>query len=71
MTAASGATVLLSNHARFDKALDFNRMLAGRGDGAHPYEIGEDLVQRYFQVMQHCARAAQLRLEKSAVISRP
>ena len=70
--AASGATVLLSNHPRFDKALDFNRMLPGRGDGSHPYEIGEDYVRRYFQVMQHCARAAQLRLEKSAaVISRP
>ena len=64
--------MLLSNHPRFDKALDFNRMLPGRGDGSHPYEIGEDYVQRYFQVMQHCARAAQLRLEQSAaVISRP
>lgn len=70
--AEAGATVLLSNHPLFDRALDRNRMLAGRGDGPHPYEIGQDMVQRYFQVMQHCARAAQLRLEKrAAVVSRP
>ena len=40
-------------------------MLAGRGDGPHPYELGEEWVQRYFRVMQGCARAAQLRLEKT------
>ena len=39
-------------------------MLAGRGEGPHPYEVGEEWVQRYFQVMQGCARAAQLRLEQ-------
>jgi hypothetical protein len=38
----------------------------GRGDGPHPYEIGADWVQRYFQVMQGCARAAQIRLEQTA-----
>ncbi len=62
--AATGATVLLSNHSEFDNAFNRNRMLAGRGDGPHPYEIGEEWVQRYFQVMQGCARAAQLRLEQ-------
>ena len=64
--AASSATVLLSNHSEFDNALNKNRMLAGRGKGPHPYEIGADWVQRYFQVMQGCARAAQLRLEQKA-----
>ena len=64
--AASGATVLLSNHSEFDNAVNKNRMLAGRGKGPHPYEIGADWVQRYFQVMQGCARAAQLRLEQKA-----
>jgi metallo-beta-lactamase class B len=64
--AASGATVLLSNHSEFDNAFNKNRMLAGRGKGPHPYEIGADWVQRYFQVMQGCARAAQLRLEQKA-----
>jgi metallo-beta-lactamase class B len=62
--ASTGATVILSNHSEFDNAVNKNRMLAGRGNGPHPYELGADLVQRYFQVMQGCARAAQLRLEQ-------
>ena len=62
--AAVGATVLLSNHSEFDNAVNKNKMLAGRGDGPHPYEIGAEWVQRYFRVMQGCARAAQLRLEQ-------
>lgn len=62
--AATGATVLLSNHSEFDNAVSKNRMLEGRGSGPHPYEQGRELVQRYFQVMQGCARAAQLRLEQ-------
>ena len=66
--AAIGATVLLSNHSEFDNAVSRNRMLAGRGDGPHPYVIGEEWVQRYFQVMEGCARAAQLRLEARAAI---
>jgi metallo-beta-lactamase class B len=64
--AAVRATVLLSNHSEFDNAVSKNRMLAGRGNGTHPYEIGAEWVQRYFQVMQGCARAAQLRLEQQA-----
>jgi metallo-beta-lactamase class B len=60
---ATRATVILSNHSEFDDAISKNRMIAGRGDGAHPYDIGADGVQRYFQVTQHCARAAQIRLE--------
>jgi len=63
----TGATVLLSNHSEFDNAFNKNRMLAGRGNGPHPYELGADWVQRYFQVMQGCARAAQLRLEQRLV----
>jgi metallo-beta-lactamase class B len=62
--AATGATVLLSNHSEFDNAYNKNRMLAGRGDGPHPYEIGKEWVQRYFQVSQGCARAAQIKLEQ-------
>jgi metallo-beta-lactamase class B len=61
---ASGATVLLSNHSEFDNAVNKNRMLAGRGNGPHPYNVGPEGVQRYFAVMQGCARAAQLRLEQ-------
>lgn len=63
---ATGAAVLLSNHSEFDNAYSKNRMLAGRGDGPHPYEIGADWVQRYFKVAEGCARAAQLRLEQQA-----
>ena len=62
--AATRATVLLSNHSEFDNAVNKNRMIAGRGDGPHPYELGAESVQRYFQVMQGCARAAQLKLEQ-------
>jgi len=63
--AATHATVLISNHSEFDNAYNKNRMLAGRGNGPSPYEIGADWVQRYFKVTQNCARAAQLRLEKT------
>jgi metallo-beta-lactamase class B len=64
--AAVRATVLLSNHSEFDDAYNKNRMLAGRGAGPHPYEVGEEWVQRYFTVTQNCARAAQIRLEQRA-----
>jgi metallo-beta-lactamase class B len=64
--AATGATVLLSNHSEFDYAIHKNRMIPGRGDGPHPYVTDTATVQRYFQVMQGCARAAQLRLEQKA-----
>ena len=63
---AAGASVLLSNHSEFDDAVDKIRMIAGRGNGPHPFDIGEDAVQRYFEVTQHCARAAQIRLEERA-----
>ncbi len=69
--ASTRATVILSNHSEFDNAVNKNRMLAGRGNGPHPYEVGADMVQRYFQVMQGCARAAQLRLEQQVAESAP
>jgi metallo-beta-lactamase class B len=65
--ASVGATVLLSNHSEFDNAVNKNRMLAGRGNGPHPYELGAEWVQRYFKVTEGCARAAQLRLEQELV----
>jgi len=72
----AGATVLLSNHSEFDNAVTKNLMLAGwralattgAEPGPHPYEIGQDAVQRYFQVMEGCARAAQLGLERRLVL---
>jgi metallo-beta-lactamase class B len=68
--ADSGATVILSNHSEFDNAFNKNRMLAGRGNGPHPYDVGREGVQRYFQVLQGCARAAQLRLEQQGARSK-
>ena len=62
--AATGATVVISNHSEFDNAEAKSKMLASRGSGPHPFEVGADAVQRYFAVMQGCARAAQLRLEQ-------
>ncbi len=62
--AETGATVILSNHSEFDNAYNRNRMLAVRGNGPHRYELGTEWVQRYFLVMEDCARAAQLRLEE-------
>ncbi len=64
IAAATGATVLISNHSEFDIADTKNKMLPGRGNGPHPYELGAATVQRYFTVMQGCARAAQLKLEQ-------
>jgi metallo-beta-lactamase class B len=64
--AETKATVLISNHSEFDSAVDRNRMLAGRGNGPHPYDVGTEGVQRFFQVTQGCARAAQIALEKQA-----
>ena len=66
----SGATVLISNHSEFDNAYNKNRMLAGRGNGPHPYEIGADWVQRYFKVTENCARATQIKLEQMPAQSR-
>ncbi len=63
--AETNATVILSNHVVHDNALNKIRMIPGRGDGPHPFEVGADMVQRYFQVMEYCARAAQIKLERS------
>jgi metallo-beta-lactamase class B len=67
--AIAKASVLLSNHSEFDNAFNKNRMLAGRGNGPHPYEIGAEWVQRYFKVLEGCARAAQIALEKQQAAS--
>jgi metallo-beta-lactamase class B len=67
--AAEHATVLLSNHSEFDNAVSKVKMLAGRGDGPHQFEIGSELVQRYFEVTRNGARAAQIGLERLAARS--
>jgi len=60
------ATVVLSNHSVHDNAINRIKMIPGRGDGPHPFEVGADMVQRYFLVMEYCARAAQIKLERCA-----
>ena len=64
--AETGATVLISNHTEFDNAVNKNRMLAGRANGPHPYDVGAEGVADFFSVVQNCARAAQIALEKQA-----
>ncbi len=61
----TGATVLISNHSEFDSAYNKTRMMAGRGEGPHPFESSADWVQRYFKVTENCARATQIRVEQS------
>lgn len=62
--ASTGATVFLTNHSWNDNAVNKIRMIAGRGTGPNPFEIGASSIQRYFQTTGGCARAAQLRLEQ-------
>jgi metallo-beta-lactamase class B len=62
--ASAGATVFLSNHSWNDNAVSKIRMLAGRGSGPSPFEIGAEWIQRYFRMTAGCAHAAQLRLEQ-------
>src|SRR5580704_10524005 len=61
--AASGATVLMSNHSEFDSATTKIRMIASRKPGEpHPFDIGKEAVARYFTVTGECAQAARLKL---------
>ena len=60
----TGATVLISNHSEFDSAFNKTRMMAGRGDGPHPFEQGSSWVERYFKVTENCARATQLKVRQ-------
>jgi metallo-beta-lactamase class B len=57
------ATILLSNHTEFDSAVPKIKMLAARRPGEpSPFEVGEEPVQRYFQMTSECAQAARLKL---------
>jgi metallo-beta-lactamase class B len=59
---AAGATVVMSNHTEFDRAWDRARIaqLPRAAGEKHPYEIGTDSVQRYFEMMRDCAEAQRL-----------
>ena len=61
--AAAHATVFMSNHTEFDQAVPKIKMLAARKPGEpHPFELGEQVVQRYFAVTSECAEAQRLKL---------
>jgi metallo-beta-lactamase class B len=60
---ATGATILMSNHSEFDDAWDRSRLVRLRRAGEpHPYELGNDAVQRYFTMTSECAMAARTKL---------
>jgi metallo-beta-lactamase class B len=64
--AAAGASIIMSNHSAFDNATLKIRLMSSRGDGPHPFVVGEDGVQRYLEVLASCARASQILLEEQA-----
>jgi len=60
---AAGASILMSNHSEFDDAWDRGRLVRLRRTGEpHPYELGNDTVQRYFTMTGECAMAAREKL---------
>jgi metallo-beta-lactamase class B len=60
---AAGATILMSNHSEFDDAWERGRLMRSRRAGEpHPYQLGEDAVQRYFTLTSECAIAQRDRL---------
>jgi metallo-beta-lactamase class B len=57
------ATVLMSNHSEFDNAVTKIKTLPARKAGEpHPFELGREAVQRYFNVTDECAQVARLKL---------
>jgi metallo-beta-lactamase class B len=67
MAAATGATIVMSNHTEFDNAVPKVKAIAARKPGeAHPFEVGKEQVARYFQVTEACAQVARLKLEQAA-----
>lgn len=58
---AAGADILLSNHTAYDGSTVKLPALAKRKPGEkHPYVIGSESLQRFFQVAEECAIAARL-----------
>ena len=65
VTAAAGATVLLSNHTAFDGAWTKAQLAASRPKGTpNPFVVGSEAVANYFTVLTECALAAQSLLPK-------
>jgi len=64
-SAEAGATVLLTNHSEFDNAHAKARMIPGRGFGPNPFASSPEWVERYYDVMIHCAEAKKIGLERN------
>jgi metallo-beta-lactamase class B len=60
---AAGATIVMSNHSEFDDAWVRGRLVRLHRSGEpHPYELGNDAVQRYFTMTGECAMAMREKL---------
>jgi metallo-beta-lactamase class B len=57
---AAGASVIFSNHSMYDMAWTRSRIPRKPGEPS-PFVVGTDAVQRYFTVLEECAKAAKLR----------
>jgi metallo-beta-lactamase class B len=59
---AAGADVLASNHPYLDTTLNAISLLGWRDRGApHPFVIGRESVQRYYEILDLCVSAALVR----------
>jgi len=62
IAAAAGADVLASNHPYLDTTNNALPLLGWRGAGdPHPFVIGQDGVQRYYEILDLCVSAELLR----------
>ena len=61
----AGATVLMTNHAEFERAYDRARLaqLPRAAAEKHPYETDTATAQRYFEMGGLCAEAQRLSME--------
>ena len=64
LAADMNARIIMSNHSEFDNAVTKIKTLAARLPGEpHPFDLGQDAVQRYFKVADECAQVARLKLQ--------
>lgn len=62
--ADAGASVIISNHSEYDGAYTKARLVGLKREVGedNPFIVGTDGVQRYFIVMEECARSSKLRV---------
>jgi metallo-beta-lactamase class B len=57
---AAGASIVFSNHSMYDMAWTRSR-IPRKPSEPSPFVVGTDAVQRYFTVLEECAKAGKLR----------